>query len=77
MRGQGLFVGVEFQGSVDAHEVKHQCFEKRLLITSIGSSVIRMVPPLIVTKAQCDQAVKIIKEAVEACHVKKAETEAA
>lgn len=77
VRGQGLFVGVEFQGSVDAHEVKHQCFEKRLLITSIGSSVIRMVPPLIVTKAQCDQAVKIIKEAVEACHVKKAETEAA
>ena len=77
VRGQGLFVGVEFQCSVDAHEVKRQCFERRLLITSIGSSVIRMVPPLIVTKAQCDQAVQVIKEAAEACHDKKAKTAAA
>lgn len=64
VRGQGLLVGVEFDG-VNAVEVKHKCFDRKLLITAIGESVIRMVPPLIITEADCDKAVEIIKEAVE------------
>ena len=35
------------------------------MITAIGSSVIRMVPPLILTKEHCDKAAEIIREAVE------------
>lgn len=69
-RGQGLFVGVEFDGSVNAVEVKHECFKRHLLITAIGDDVIRMVPPLIVNKEQCDQAVDIIREAAEAVYAK-------
>lgn len=65
VRGQGLLVGVEFDDSVSATEVKHKCFDKKLLITAIGSSTIRMVPPLIVTEEDCDKAVSIIREAVE------------
>ena len=57
-------MGVEFDG-VNAVEVKHKCFDRKLLITAIGESVIRMVPPLIITEADCDKAVEIIKEAVE------------
>jgi acetylornithine/N-succinyldiaminopimelate aminotransferase len=64
VRGQGLLVGVEFDG-VNAVEVKHKCFDRKLLITAIGESVIRMVPPLIITEADCDKAVEIIKDAVE------------
>ena len=33
--------------------------------TAIGSSVIRMVPPLILTEADCDKAYEIIKQSVE------------
>lgn len=51
VRGQGLLVGVEFDETVNAIDVKHKCFDKKLLITAIGSSVIRMVPPLILTKS--------------------------
>ena len=65
-RGQGLFVGVEFDGTLKAVDVKHECFHNHLLITAIGSSVIRMVPPLIVTKEQCDEAVEIIRKSIEA-----------
>ena len=65
VRGQGLLVGVEFDGSVKAVDVKHKCFDKKLLITAIGSDVIRMVPPLILTEADCDKAAEIIGEAVK------------
>ena len=35
-------------------------------MTAIGSSIIRMVPPLILTKEDCDKAFAILKETVEA-----------
>ncbi|MGN0595420.1 MAG: aspartate aminotransferase family protein [Hominimerdicola sp.] len=64
VRGQGLLVGVEFDG-VHSVEVKHKCFDRKLLITAIGTNIIRMVPPLIITEEDCDKAYEIIKEAVE------------
>ncbi len=64
-RGQGLFVGVEFDGSINALDVKHGCFDRKLLITAIGSNIIRMVPPLIITKEDADKAVQIIGETIE------------
>ena len=66
VRGQGLLVGVEFDGNINAADVKHGCLDRKLLITAIGSDIIRMVPPLILTEADCDKAVEIIKETVEA-----------
>lgn len=63
VRGKGLLVGVEFdfEGS---GEIKNSCLSRRLMVTSIGTSIIRMVPPLIVSKGDCDKAVEIIKESV-------------
>ena len=66
VRGQGLLVGVEFDGSVCAADIKHGCLDRKLLVTAIGNSVIRMVPPLILTREDCDRAFEILKETVEA-----------
>ena len=66
VRGQGLLVGVEFDDSISGVEVKHECLHRKLLLTAIGAHIIRMIPPLIITKDDCDKAVAIIKEAVEA-----------
>ena len=66
VRGQGLLVGVEFDDKVNAVDIKHGCFDRKLLVTAIGSSIIRMVPPLILTKEDCDKAFAILKETVEA-----------
>ena len=66
VRGQGLLVGMEFDETINSVDVKHGCLERKLLITAIGSRVIRMVPPLILTEADCDKAYEIIRESVEA-----------
>ena len=66
VRHQGLLVGVEFDGSINAVDVKHECLHRKMLITAIGNDIIRMIPPLIVTKEQCDKGFEIIKESVEA-----------
>ena len=65
VRGQGLLVGVEFEDTINAVEVKHECLHRHLLITAIGSHTIRMIPPLIVTKEDCDKAFDIINASVK------------
>lgn len=63
-RDRGLLVGFEFDGSVDATDVKHAALDRGLLVTAIGSSIIRCIPPLIVTKKLVDQAISILTDAV-------------
>ncbi len=64
VRHQGLLVGVEFDDSISGVDVKHGCIDRKLLITAIGDHIIRMIPPLIVSKEDCDKAVAIISETV-------------
>ena len=66
VRGQGLLVGVEFDDTISGVDVKHECLHRHLLITAIGAHIIRMIPPLIITEEDCDKAVAIVREAVEA-----------
>ncbi len=63
VRNAGLLVGVVFEGD-KAVDIKHACLDRHLLVTAIGNSIIRMVPPLIATKEDCDKCVDILKEAV-------------
>jgi len=58
--------GVEFDDTINSVDVKHGCFDRKLLVTAIGSSIIRMVPPLIASEADCDKAFEILKASVEA-----------
>lgn len=66
VRGQGLLVGVEFDAGISSTEVKHECLHRHLLLTAIGDHIIRMVPPLIIDRRDCDEACEIIKASVEA-----------
>lgn len=63
VRGKGLMIGIEFDAPV-GKAIKHGCTDRRLLVTLIGGSVIRLLPPLIATKKHCDDAVSILREAV-------------
>ena len=63
IRGRGLLIGVEFNKPI-AFEVKHRAFENKLLITAVRDSIIRIAPPLIVKKEQCDEAVKLLIKSV-------------
>jgi len=66
VRGMGLMIGVEFDDTIGAVDVKHGAFDRKLLITAIGSHVIRMVPPLIASREDCDKAYAILEETVNA-----------
>lgn len=66
VRGLGLLVGIEFEDGISSVEVKHECIHRHLLLTAIGDHIIRMVPPLIITEVDCDKAVEIISQSVEA-----------
>lgn len=64
VRGKGLLMGVEFEQPI-AMEVKHECCDRKMLITAVSDRIIRMVPPLIVTKEECDKAFAILQESVK------------
>lgn len=64
VRHSGLLVGVEFEDSVDVAALKTKCFENKLLVTTIGTNVVRMVPSLLVTKEDCDKACAIIAKSI-------------
>ena len=65
VRGKGLLVGVEFEDGISSADIKHACVDRKLLVTAVGTSIIRMLPPLIVTEAECDKAFGILKASVE------------
>ncbi len=67
VRGKGLLVGVVFDKDIAA-DIKHEAFDRRMLMSVVKPAVIRMVPPLIVTKEDIDIAVGIIKECIEAVY---------
>ena len=58
IRGQGLMIGMEL--NKPCSELTGRCAEKGLLISVTADSVIRMVPPLIITAAEIDEIVSIL-----------------
>jgi acetylornithine/N-succinyldiaminopimelate aminotransferase len=54
-----LLLGVELASGVSAVELARRALlEERLVINATGPSSLRMEPPLIVTEAQIDDAVR-------------------
>jgi 4-aminobutyrate aminotransferase len=70
VRGMGLMIGAELvrdrttkeHASTERDEVVQECFRRGLLLLGSGSSTLRFCPPLVVTHAQCDTAIKILDE---------------
>lgn len=64
VRGKGLIIGIEFDG-LSSVAIKHACLDRKLLTTAIGSNIIRLIPPLIATKEDCNKALEILQDAVK------------
>lgn len=58
VRGVGLLVGAAL--STPAREIVLQCMQRGLLVNVTADSVIRFVPPLIVSQEEVDQAVAVL-----------------
>jgi predicted acetylornithine/succinylornithine family transaminase len=64
VRGRGLMVGAEC-GDASSEIVDH-CFEHDLLINTAGGDTLRIVPPLIVSEDDVDEALERLESALEA-----------
>jgi 4-aminobutyrate aminotransferase len=72
VRGLGLMIGVEFvkdrKSKVPADELRDKivdfAFERGLLLLGCGSSVIRVAPPLCITKSEIDDGLKVLEESI-------------
>ncbi|HHX40210.1 MAG TPA: aspartate aminotransferase family protein [Armatimonadetes bacterium] len=63
VRGLGLMVGVELQVP-EAKAVMLRCLEKGLVLNATGDTVLRFLPPLIVTRNEIDRAVEILDDSL-------------
>ncbi len=64
-RGKGLIQGLEFccpAGPI----VKNALLEQHMVLISAGAKIIRLVPPLVIDKADVDEMVKRLEAAIEA-----------
>lgn len=64
VRGRGLMRGVVINGS--ASTVREAAHNEGLLIATAGDDVLRLVPPLILTRAQVDEAIDKLSRALDA-----------
>jgi predicted acetylornithine/succinylornithine family transaminase len=64
-RGLGLLRAFDIAGD-RAAAVQAACFARRLIVIALGTSGIRLAPPLIVTEAEVEQALGILDESVAA-----------
>jgi 4-aminobutyrate aminotransferase len=72
VRGKGLMIGVELvkdrqtkeRAVAERDAIVQACFYRGLLVLGAGKNTIRLSPPLVLTKAQADGALKILDEAI-------------
>ena len=62
VRRLGLMVGIEIDGN--AHEIAVKCVENGLLIIT-AKNLLRMLPPLTITKDELDEAVTILEKTLK------------
>ena len=64
VRGKGLLIGIELE-SGSAADVKMKLFEKGYLVSSIGSNVIRIAPPLNISKFHVIKFISALQDVLE------------
>lgn len=62
VRGKGLMIGLEVDPAVSAHDIVLKLLPHGILSKETHETVIRLAPPLIITKAEIDQAVEAIRQ---------------
>jgi acetylornithine/N-succinyldiaminopimelate aminotransferase len=63
IRGIGLILGIDL--TLNGKDIVNYCLEKGLIINCTHDTVLRLLPPLIITKKDVDCAIKILEEALK------------
>jgi len=66
LRGSGLFVGIEIDPSIgSAREICERLMDRGLLSKETHETVVRLAPPLVITREEIDWAVEQIREVLQ------------
>jgi len=65
VRATGLMIGVDLAAPVGG-EVKAWCREHGLLINTVGDSILRLLPPLVIGRAEADEGMEILAQGLRA-----------
>jgi len=63
VRACGLMLGVDL-GRPVAGEIRSRCAARGLLLITVGDSMLRLLPPLVLTDAQADQGLAVLREVI-------------
>lgn len=64
IRGKGLFIGVEFYEDVDVKGLIKKLLKHGIITKETHEKVVRLAPPLMISKKSLDKAIKIITKLV-------------
>jgi len=72
VRGKGLMIGIELVKDQTTkepyteckHEIMDRAFHQGLAVLSCGESTIRLMPPLVVDREQCDFALEVLENCI-------------
>jgi predicted acetylornithine/succinylornithine family transaminase len=64
VRGRGLMLAIELR-EPRAREVQQRLFGQHILVNAIGETIVRFVPPLVVTREECDRVVVAVAAALD------------
>ncbi|OYT68241.1 MAG: aspartate aminotransferase family protein, partial [Armatimonadetes bacterium CP1_7O] len=59
VRGRGLMVGVELTHPV-ARTVFQKALARRLILNAVSDTVLRIVPPLVITQSDVDESIEVL-----------------
>jgi 4-aminobutyrate aminotransferase len=73
VRGKGLMIGIELvkdRNSKEAHpdalhHVENECFKRGLITLGCGVSTVRLSPPLVIDREQCNFALQTLDEVLD------------
>ena len=62
VRGMGLMVGIVLKDGVDRSALVQQIYDQNLLVLTAGPKTIRLLPPLVVSQAEMDAGLAVLKD---------------
>lgn len=63
-RGKGLMQGLVVKDGVKPGDIVSKALENGLIVITAGSNVVRMVPPLVITKAHVDEMIEKLQKSI-------------
>ena len=63
-RGKGLLQGLVIKPDVSVGDIVNKALANGLLVISAGGNVLRMVPPLVITKTDVDEMVELLEKSM-------------